>query len=158
MSLYNMVRGYNPAAALCIGMLKLELGDIARFRDAWLSDDGTQITILTRTGGGNREYYADENAQLQSHPQYIADEDDDFDCTFARFKFAAPVKFHADTAKIAELLAFGGRSADRQGPASALEALEPHETPNPLESNDPRIAEATAAYERIVEALKVKEI
>lgn len=53
------------------------------------------IHVYTRTGGGNREYYENctdgpSNNDLRAVGGYVADEDDDFDCTFATFRFAAP--------------------------------------------------------------------
>lgn len=90
MSLYNMMNGANPAAGWLLDALSLEPASIGRFRDIWTDGELKTITILTRTGGGNREYHESDNAMLQAHPQYLSDEDDDFDCTYAKFHFTFP--------------------------------------------------------------------
>ena len=67
--------------------------DPGRFRDAWVekNEDGEPvIAIYTRNGGGNRESYEDVIADLQDHPLYLRDADDDFDSTYATFYFRAP--------------------------------------------------------------------
>lgn len=87
MSLYNMVNGCNPIAPILIEAIGIDYASIPRFRDAWLSKDFECITLLTRTGGGNRPDYQKENAALCDNPLFISDEDDDFDCTFAKFHY-----------------------------------------------------------------------
>jgi hypothetical protein len=90
MSLYNMVCGMNPAAGRLLAALNLDHNIIPRFRDVWVNDEFTEVTVHTRTGGGNREAYEEENAALQAHPLYLRDADDDFDRTFADFTFRLP--------------------------------------------------------------------
>jgi hypothetical protein len=63
---------------------------IGRFRDHWVERDGDDALILavyTRNGGGNREEYAGNNAAMQALPTYIEDADDNFDNTYATFRF-----------------------------------------------------------------------
>lgn len=62
--------------------------DIPRFRGAGI--DNGKICVHTRTGGGNREGYEEENDQLTLNPFYLYDEDDDFDSTYANFWFKIP--------------------------------------------------------------------
>jgi len=90
MSLYNMVNGINPAAGKLLSMIGIDPKAIPRFRDVWISEDLNTITILTRTGGGNRDDYAGSNAALAESPLYLNDEDDDFDSTFAKFNYRVP--------------------------------------------------------------------
>lgn len=108
MSLYNMLFGVNAAAPVLLAMLGIDPDDVPRFRDCYL-DEEKNIVIYTRTGGGNRPYY--ENAEsykaksgeepdgrcwnddLRKLPGFIDDCDDDFDCTYAYFKFKVPEKF-----------------------------------------------------------------
>ena len=103
MSLYNAIFGQNPLAEQLVEVLGVEPD---RFRDAWLQkgEKGEpQIVIHTRTGGGNRECYADDgdcsgchhtaNNKMASHIYFISDEDDDFDCTYADFTFHCPPEF-----------------------------------------------------------------
>lgn len=57
------------------------------------------VAVSTRQGGGNRECWCDDydnheeyclsknNDELTSHPNYLSDEDDDFDSTYATFYY-----------------------------------------------------------------------
>jgi hypothetical protein len=90
MSLYNMVNGVNPLAEFLLSAINLDLASIPRFRDVWLSTDLASVVVLTRTGGGNREDYEVENAAMAAHPGYLGDADDDFDSTFAKFRYTMP--------------------------------------------------------------------
>lgn len=99
MSMYNMLFGTNPAAPVLLAMLGLTTDQCGRFRDCYLSDDGATICIYTRNGGGNRETYMPD---FCAHPQFIGDEDDDFDCTYATIKFKTPPEFLEATKKLAD--------------------------------------------------------
>lgn len=92
MSLYNMMCGSNPASGRLLAAINLDPGSIPRFRDVWVNDDMTEVTVHTRTGGGNRESYEAENDALCAHPLYLRDADDDFDSTFADFTFRLPAE------------------------------------------------------------------
>ena len=78
MSLYNLMFGKNAWSDVILAVLDLRETDIERFRDSSVDFDNRQIVIMTRTGGCSREEYANE--KLTSHPCYLYDEDDDFDC------------------------------------------------------------------------------
>ncbi len=105
MSLYNMMFGVSPLAGLTLQSLNLTPNDIPRFRDAYFDAEENRLVIYTRTGGGNREYYGGPNGydnedyggpfneDLEAHPNYLHDEDDDFDCTYAYFYFSIPESF-----------------------------------------------------------------
>ena len=105
MSLYNMMFGSNPLAGITLSALDLTPNDVPRFRDAYFDADENRLVIYTRTGGGNREYYGQPdgydnedyegpfNSDLERHPNYLFDEDDDFDCTYAYFYFSIPESF-----------------------------------------------------------------
>jgi len=110
--MYNMLHGVNPFSKILLEILNLKMEDIGRFRDAYVKKENEKwiICIYTRLGGGNRECFCDEPddgavkqfcgdcyqhsniVPLQSHPQYIIDYDDDFDCTYATFEFNVPEK------------------------------------------------------------------
>lgn len=122
MGLYNILFGVNPLSPILLKSLNLSYhgrklqinGEYSpgRFRDIYLSDDGTKILLYTRNGGGNREcwdaegcpVYPEEdipqnhnpsclvyvNWKLTQHPNYIKDYDDDFDSTYAYFEFKVP--------------------------------------------------------------------
>ena len=97
MSLYNKLFGVNPYAT----SLLLILGgpEVPRFGDCYLNE-ASEIVIVTRTGGNNREAYKAENAALTQVPGYLRDEDDGFDHTYAYFFFAAPEDFADAIAEI----------------------------------------------------------
>lgn len=93
MSLYNMLNGNHPLTAQLLGVLGFTnetAQQIPRYRDIFLFDDC--IKILTRTGGGNREAYVEQNEWLASLPGYVRDYDDPFDSTFAWWVFDLPEK------------------------------------------------------------------
>lgn len=94
MSLYNMLFGQNANADMLLGVLGLTRADVGRYRDCYI--EGDHIVVHTRNGGGNREDYQDVFDALSDHPQYVRDEDDDFDCTYANLYFAFPPEFSAD--------------------------------------------------------------
>lgn len=155
MSIYNAIRGYNPHVTLALAMLGfVSTAGIPRFRNAWLSNDGAKIVLLTRTGGGNREEYAAQNAELAKWPGYVEDRDDSYDSTYAHFTFDVPEEFREDTAKLAALLVRLNNGAEHWGPESGERAIlgtlpVSDEKPEDLK-NDPQINEAYAAYERII--------
>lgn len=120
MSLYNMLHGVNPLSSVFLAMIGLELSDVPRFRDTFIeqTDEGEhRIIVYTRTGGGNREGYADENDFLQSNEHYVTDYDDDYDCTYAHFVYRVPEKYveHLNTIK--------KETAERKQPKQAWEDL-----------------------------------
>lgn len=97
MSLYNLLHGVNPIAPILLTVLGIDQPDgkfsSGRFRDIYLNEDGTEIILYTRNGGGNREDYQEVFDNFaKNHPNYLSDEDDDFDCTYAYIKFSVPEK------------------------------------------------------------------
>jgi hypothetical protein len=92
MSLYNMVFGENPFSSVLLEALGLTRDEVPRYRDCFLNEEG-EIIIHTRTGGGNRADYEEENTFLTKVPGYLGDRDDDFDSTYADFHYAVPEAF-----------------------------------------------------------------
>lgn len=93
MTSFNMVAGYNKLAPLVLHALNLEHEQVPRFRDAYLEIDERgrpKLVLLTRTGGGGRLSYVEENKTLSGLVGFISDHDDDFDPTFAHWKFEVP--------------------------------------------------------------------
>lgn len=100
-----MMFGVSPLAGLVLQALDLTPDAIPRFRDAYFNAEENRLVIYTRTGGGNREYYGGRggydnedyegpfNEDLELHSNYLYDEDDDFDCTYAYFYFSIPESF-----------------------------------------------------------------
>lgn len=113
MSLYNMLFGVNPFSSVLLQMLGTSPYNIPRYRDCFLSEDGTEIIIHTRTGGGNRDAYEkggeyweegqSDNDALRVLPGFKYDEDDDFDCTYANFHFDIPAAFHEQVVLLKDL-------------------------------------------------------
>lgn len=94
MSLYNLVCGNNPLFGLYARILETAgpMPEIPRFRDMYTREDNgkIQIVLYTRTGGGNRESYEDQNNALTEHPLFVKDFDDDYDSTFAHWVYSVP--------------------------------------------------------------------
>lgn len=68
-----------------------------RFRDISLNEDGTEIILYTRNGGGNREEYQSIFDHFSdSHSNYLHDYDDDFDSTYAYIVFTVPEEYKED--------------------------------------------------------------
>jgi len=104
-----MLFGVNNLAPLVLNALNLTGNDVPRIRDAYLDVETDELVIYTRTGGGNRDYYENKdsriaeysdadtvgpyNEDLQNHPNYLRDEDDDYDSTYALFYFSIPEEF-----------------------------------------------------------------
>lgn len=113
MSLYNLLFGRNPAADTIVRTLGLTTGDFARFRDAYVRREGDvyQIVVHTRLGGGNRECWCDGDEHscyestiedLQAHPLYLYDVDDEFDSTYADFVFNLPEAYAPELRALAD--------------------------------------------------------
>jgi hypothetical protein len=93
MSSFNMVAGTNKLAGMVLHALNLEHGQVPRFRDAYLDIDNParpMLVILTRTGGGNRQGYIEDNKTLSGMDGFISDDDDSYDETFAHWRFDVP--------------------------------------------------------------------
>ena len=124
MSLYNSIFGVNPYAAALLRILGTRFDKVPRFRDVFVNEDGGEIVIFTRTGGGNREFHengqecrrnypeafsgADPapsgpwNEDLRQIPGFIKDEDCEFDETYAYFHYRVPGNFRDIVADIRE--------------------------------------------------------
>ncbi len=87
MSMYQLACGVNPAAGLLLQLIGIDYYTIPRFRDVYLLNDERHVVVYTRTGGGNREEYEAPNEALCKNLNYVSDWDDDFDSTYAHFKF-----------------------------------------------------------------------
>lgn len=115
-----MVNKVNPLAFFLVPMLgKGHTDNWPRFRDCFSTarhfeemngmpvmvpidpkETPTKIYVLLRVGGGNREFYADEIKQLRQHPNYIVDEDDEYDTTYATFVFSVPDRWKNDYERV----------------------------------------------------------
>lgn len=93
MALFNSLFGVSPEAGLLLNILGLAPDDVPRFRDCFYDSKQHLIVLHTRTGGGNREDYEEENNFLIMHQYYKNDCDDDFDPTYANFYFNVPEEY-----------------------------------------------------------------
>lgn len=103
MSMYSLMFGQNRASGVLLSMLRLTAAEVGRFRDCFLqrAESGAlEIVVYTRNGGGNREDYESVTSFLRAHPQYLRDQDDDFDCTYASYVFSVPEEFKADAEEL----------------------------------------------------------
>jgi hypothetical protein len=114
--MYGLIFGQNPASDFLLGILNLTKEDVGRFRDCFVTEDGSQIAVYTRNGGGNREHWSDDKEageschcpgctieyHLPKHPLYVRDEDDDFDRTYATVYFRVPDEAKALVKDLAE--------------------------------------------------------
>ena len=98
MALYTQLFGENPDATAILGFAGLTRDMFPRYRDAFLINEGRNVVVYTRIGGPNRENYLKEIKDILSHPQYKDNCDDDFDNTYAYFKFNI-LDNYASTAK-----------------------------------------------------------
>lgn len=97
-----MLFGRNPYSKLLLAILGVTEGQCGRFRDCYPNEDGTQIHVFTRNGGGNRDEYQDVIDELAKHPCYLTDFDDEYDCTYATITFKVPEAAMEIVAKIAD--------------------------------------------------------
>ena len=88
MSLYNTLFGMNPDSDKLLEILGKTREDFGRFRNVYM-EDGC-IIVHTRCGGGNRDDYEDMFSDMEDHPWYSHDADDDYDCTYADIYFRIP--------------------------------------------------------------------
>ena len=144
MSLYNALFGKNPFSGVLLQMLGTTEAGIPRFRDCYTNEEGSEIIIHTRTGGGNRDYYehADRcranyreyfggndpdptgpwNSDLRKLPGFKYDEDGDFDSTYANFHYEVPTPFREQIALLKNLGAVADPAARWQELLSKLRA------------------------------------
>ena len=102
MTLYNMIMGtYRHADTFLQILNEVEELSIPRFRDCYLS--GKSICVVTRTGGGNREEYENDNDLMTQHPLYVSDSDCSGDETYAKFYFRFPDDLKDDLNELVRL-------------------------------------------------------
>ena len=95
MSLYNYFFGFSRACIFFMPILGRKQEQYPRFRDCFLSDDGKYIDIYTRVGGGNRNCgYGEE--ELYHDPNFVETFDDDYDSTYATYRFDVPEMWKND--------------------------------------------------------------
>ena len=118
MSLYNMLFGRNSQSELLLAVIGFKEVDVERLRDVFTEDDGRTIAVYTRTGGGNRSDYP--QTALYRSPLFASTVDDDYDTTYATFRFRVPDEFVSDVNGLADLLTHGLRAEFAQHVAKTL--------------------------------------
>lgn len=103
MNLYNELLGENPLADKILALIDVGRADFGRYRDVYLKDGGTKITVHTRIGGDNREYYEEQLETLGRHPLFFSCYDDDFDNTYAYVVFSVGEGMLPQAAKLYKL-------------------------------------------------------
>lgn len=98
---YNALHGYEPSATAVLQILGVRsTTEIVRFRDAYLTyrDDTNEpiMIILARTG--STAWTDQTNDHLKELPGFIDSQDDEFDTSFALFRYTLP-----DDAELREL-------------------------------------------------------
>ena len=93
--MYNLATGVNPLAPILLRVLNLEAHKVPRWRDTYLDPKGPYIVVYTRTGGGNRETYQEQNAALRAAEGFVDDWDDSLDSTYAHWAYHVPSSFQA---------------------------------------------------------------
>lgn len=99
MSLYTQLFGENKEAKAILGFTNLTCEMFPRYRDVFLADKGTNVIVYTRIGGPNRNDYKQQIKTIRQHKQFIKDYDDEYDNTYAYFKFKVLPEY-LDTTKI----------------------------------------------------------
>lgn len=115
MSMYNTINGVNIAAFLIFPLLGFGRADdskIPRFRDCFLNE--TNIEVLSRMGGGNRDCFCEDNVmkegecnackadKIEESDACISRKDDADDRTYCIFNFKFPEKWEKDIELIKE--------------------------------------------------------
>lgn len=94
MSMYNIMnKGSNENAHKILKMISLTENDIPRYRDVSLWNNNTEIRVIARVGGANRQDYQEEINALKKNEYYIKNINDDFDSTYAYIFFKVPTEY-----------------------------------------------------------------
>ncbi len=108
MSLYNALFGRNQQANLLLAVVGLKASDVQRFRDVRASDDGGEIRVLSRTGGGNRADYPQR--LMRSMPAWDRSVDDEFDSTYCTDVLCVGEGWRGDVVNLGDVLEHGIRA------------------------------------------------
>lgn len=108
-----MIRGQASKDLESLLFEAADLSEVGRYRDINLEMDNDKLVIwlLTRNGGGNRECSGGDDCNdeccgcvqeniLPLNPNYIRDQDCDWDCTYAETYFCVPDKYKEQCQKI----------------------------------------------------------
>jgi len=88
----------NDKEEFLLNVLSLNRTDFGRFRGVAVIEG--KIEIYARIGGDNREDYQDVFLKLSKHPNYLYDEDNEYDNTYATIYFSIPEKYAEQVKKL----------------------------------------------------------
>lgn len=146
--MFNALFGNNIDSVELLHMINLTPEDVGRYRDCYLSKDGQRIIVYTRNGGGNREEYGYVFENLSTHPNYITDYDDNFDCTYASIEFSIPEQYKD---RVAELFKTADTTTGSEKFQNLFKAMED----NPeLAMANPRVQKVTEGLAKVFEEPK----
>lgn len=90
--IYAIVVGLHPFAELWVRSLNLSIGDIPRFRDAWLIEKDGELLINIYARCGSKSWaqtdHHDQWENLKRHPLYVRDYECDHDETYCNMVFS----------------------------------------------------------------------
>lgn len=151
-----------------LDVLAVRVDDVPRLRDGWLEvtpaapdltdhasggdlaewSQRLRIALYARIGGGNRPAHARAIAQLQAHPRYVGDVDDQFDATYATFRFRATAPARREPPEVLRgLKVHDGQVDTAQRWRDALARIERGDiTPGQLAQADQLLAAIAAAH------------
>lgn len=121
--MYNEIKKPNINAGIVVIMSGVDVNNIPRFRDAWFTNDGKNMIILTRTGGSNASKYESENEMMRNTNNYISDFDDDYDNTFRHFRYSVPEEISDDVTEVAHVTHKIGEGEETCGPSNILKLI-----------------------------------
>jgi hypothetical protein len=86
---------------LLLKLIGLTVGRVEEFRDAWVEQTAAgdlRVAVYTMLGGdvSRRTVYRDQIEELQAHPLYLGDANDEFLPAYAAFYFRLPDGIPAD--------------------------------------------------------------
>jgi len=145
MSLYNILHGENQNAELLLEVISLQRNTVGRYRDVFLNADGTQVLVLCRIGGRNREDYRSNWDVIRLHPLYERDYDDLFDSTFAWIRFNVPT----DKLDTTRPLSTGAEPSLKEMTDTAIRNLK--QMTNGQLQADPRFQKIRSAFDNAIE-------
>lgn len=74
--------------------------EFPRWRDTYMSTKKPIVTVITRTGGGNRERFETENDSCCHVDTFIREYDDRYDCTYCKFRYRIKDEYLGEWRKI----------------------------------------------------------
>jgi len=94
MSIYTLLNGQpsEEESRRVESWFSWKIDSFPRFRDLAVNPSEPRVVVLTRTGGGNREEYEEENEALTRLEGYLRNSDADFDDTYAEWEYEIPEK------------------------------------------------------------------